>query len=334
MKIKRKFLNKLMRKGKVISLLIVLGIGGFFYSGTFLDITRGELQQKYATESSDFLKTPDGKIIHYKDEGDPSLPTIVFLHGFNGSLFNFERLVPFLDNEFRLVSIDLPGFGLTGAIPSEDYSNDSFIETVNQITEHLNIVTFSIAGNSMGGGVAWRFALLHPEKIDALILLASSSISRKEERERVESQKRETPWAWRLMRSNLTKFFLSYYTPKFFATQGLKASVFDEKIATDELATQFHDLVLLTGSRNAIISMFGNRRGYQEDPDILASIEAPTLVIHGREDNIIPYESSFIFQEYIKDVELKIYPNTGHLPMYEAPEKIANDIKKFIEFRF
>ena len=78
---------------------------------------------------------------------------------------------------------------------------------------------------------------------------------------------------------------------------------------------------------------FGYKQN-EEDPDILASIEAPTLVIHGREDNIIPYESSFIFQEYIKDIELKIYPNTGHLPMYEAPEKIANDIKKFIEFRF
>ena len=92
-----------MRKGKAISLLIVLGVGVFFYSGTFLDISRSELQQKYATESSNFLKTSDGKIIHYKDEGNPSLPTIVFLHGFNGSLFNFERLIPLLDNEFRLM---------------------------------------------------------------------------------------------------------------------------------------------------------------------------------------------------------------------------------------
>lgn len=322
-----------MRKRKVISLFIILGISIFFYNGIFLDIPRSELEKKYSTDNSSFLKMPDGKIIHFKDEGNPSLPTIVFLHGFNGSLFNFERLVPLLSKDFRLVSIDLPGFGLTGSIPSGDYSTDSFIKTVNQVIDHLNISNFSIAGNSMGGGVAWRYTLLFPEKIDSLILLASSSIVSKEERENIESQRRETPWVWRLMRSNLTNFVLSYYTPKFFATQGLKASVFDEKIATEKLANQFHDLVLLEGSRKAILSMFGERRGYQEDPNILKSIKAPTLVIHGREDNIIPFESSFIFREYLNDVELKIYPNIGHLPMYEAPETTAIDIKTFIESR-
>ena len=272
----------------------------------------------------------DGNIIHYRDEGNLDLPVIVFLHGFNGSLFNFERLTPLLSGEFSIVSLDLPGFGLTGAIPSKNYSNESFMDTVNEVVDHLNITNFSIAGNSMGGGVAWRYTLSYPEKINSLILLASSSILRKEERKNIEAQSRQTPWVWKLMRSDLTNFVLSYYTPKFFATQGLRSSVFDESLATTELAMHFHDLVLLSGSRKAILSMFKNRRSYFNDPEILESIQVPTLVIHGREDNIIPFQSSFIFQENIKDVDMKIYPDIGHLPMYEAPLNLASDIKDFL----
>ncbi len=315
---------------KPITFITVIGISIFIYSGIFFDISRTELEQKYAVKPSSFLELSDGKIIHYRDEGEIDLPVIVFLHGFNGSLFNFERLTSLLSDEFRIVSLDLPGFGLTGAIPSKNYSNQSFMDTVTEVVDHLNIANFSIAGNSMGGGVAWRYTLSYPKRINSLILLASSGISRKEEREKIEDQDRQTPWVWKLMRSDTINFALSYYTPKFFATQGLRSSVYDERLATRDLALQFHDLALLSGSREAILSMFRDGRSSFNDSDILKLILVPTLVIHGKEDNIIPFESSFVFQENIKDVEMKIYPNIGHLPMYEAPLNVASDIKDFL----
>ena len=315
---------------KPITFITVIGISIFIYSGIFFDISRTELEQKYAVKPSSFLELSDGKIIHYRDEGDIDLPVIVFLHGFNGSLFNFERLTSLLSDEFRIVSLDLPGFGLTGAIPSKNYSNQSFMDTVTEVVDHLNIANFSIAGNSMGGGVAWRYTLSYPKRINSLILLASSGISKKEEREKIEDQDRQTPWVWKLMRSDTINFALSYYTPKFFATQGLRSSVYDERLATRDLALQFHDLALLSGSREAILSMFRDGRSSFNDSDILKLILVPTLVIHGKEDNIIPFESSFVFQENIKDVEMKIYPNIGHLPMYEAPLNVASDIKDFL----
>ena len=314
----------------VTTVLIVV----FIFSGIYKDISREELEIKYATGASQFLNLSDGTRIHYRDEGEPDLPVILFLHGFNGSLFNFEKLIPLLKEEFRLVSLDLPGFGLTGAIPSNDYSNESFIKTVNSVIDHLKISKFSIAGNSMGGGVAWRFALSYPNKIESIILLSSSGIYSKEQRKSLEKSNRDTPWVWKLMRSKVVNYFLSYYTPKFFATQGLQTSVFDENLATKELAYQFHELTLLKGSRKAILSMFSNRKGDNYGADALRSITSPLLAIHGEEDNIIPYSSSFIFQDNIKDVELKIYPNVGHLPMYEAPEKVAEDIKQFYFERF
>ena len=300
------------------------------YSGTYLDIPRDKLEAKYASGASEFLNLKNGSRIHYRDEGDLYKPAIILLHGFNGSLFNFERMVPLLSKEFRLISIDLPGFGLTGAIPSMDYSTQNSILVINELTKHLGVEEFSIAGNSMGGGIAWRYALENPEKTQSLILLASSGIYSSEERLQIEESERESPLVWKLMRSNFVSYFLSLYTPKFFATQGLKTSVYDPNLATDEIANQFHELTLMQGSREAILSRFSKQNYSNEKPDILKKIQAPTLIIHGREDNIIPFKSSINLDQYIQNSQLMIYPKIGHLPMYETPARVADDIKNFL----
>ena len=306
-------------------ILLVIAI----YSGTYLDIPRDKLEAKYASGASEFLDLKNGSRIHYRDEGDLYKPAIILLHGFNGSLFNFERMVPLLSKEFRLVSIDLPGFGLTGAIPSMDYSTQNSILVINELTSYLGMEKFSIAGNSMGGGIAWRYALENPEKTQSLVLLASSGIYSSEERLQIEESERESPLVWKLMRSNFVSYFLSLYTPKFFATQGLKTSVYDPNLATEEIANQFHELTLMQGSREAILSRFSKQNYNDEKPDILKKIQAPTLIIHGREDNIISFKSSINLDQYIQNSQLVIYPKIGHLPMYETPARVADDIKKF-----
>jgi pimeloyl-ACP methyl ester carboxylesterase len=315
---------------KTISLFLLLSIGVLIFTGVYFDIPREKLETKYATEASQFLNLPDGTRIHYRDEGRADKPAIVLLHGFNGSLLNFERLVPLLANDFRLVSLDLPGFGLTGATPSADYTSNSYMDIVTSITNYLGVNKFSIAGNSMGGGVAWRYAIEYPSKIEGLILLASSGVMKKEDRDRFEQRKDNSPIVWKLMGSSVIKKTLTYYTPRFFATQGLKASVFNQELATKEYARQFHDLTLLEGSRKAILSMGFGSRDRKYGPEIFKKIIAPTLVIHGKEDNIIGVESSESFKKNIKHVEVKVYLDTGHLPMYEDPERTANDIIQFL----
>ena len=315
---------------KNIALVFLTLLAIIIFFGIYFDLSREELEKKYAKGASDFLNLSDGTRIHYRDEGVSNLPVIVFLHGMNGSLFNFERLVPFLKDDFRLISLDFPGFGLTGPIPSNDYSRNSFIETINQLTDHLDVSNFSLAGNSMGGGIAWRYALRYPEKVESLILLSSSGVFSKEYRDDYQIETKDSPWVWSLMKSKAVNYLLTYYTPKFFATQGLRASVFNQDIATQELAYQFHELTLLNGSRKAILSMFSKRSRDYDSVDILRYIKAPVLVIHGKEDNIIPFESSSVFVQNIKDVEFKIYNNVGHLPMYEVPLKVSDDIKEFL----
>ena len=316
---------------KWIGIFIIAFLFVLVYSGIYLDIPREELEAKYATGPSQFLDLPDGARIHFRDEGRPESPVIVLLHGFNGSLFNFERLVPLLAKDFRLISIDLPGFGLTGAIPSANYTTESFMDTVTRLTNQLGIEKFLIAGNSMGGGVAWRYTLENPTKVEGLILLASSGVGSKEDVKKFEERENNPPIVWRLMNSTLFKKFLNYYTPKFFATEGLKRSVYDQKFADADHANQFHDLVLLQGSRNAILSMTMGGRRQMYGPESLSKITSPTLVIHGEEDNIIGFERSSVFKENIDNAEIKIYPEIGHLPMYEDPVRTANDIIKFFK---
>ena len=113
------------------------------------------------------------------------------------------------------------------------------------------------------------------------------SIKKQEDVKKFEEREKNTPIVWKLMDSDLLKKFLHYYTPKFFATEALKRSVFDQKNANYEHAMQFHDLVLLEGSRNAILSMTMGGRRAMYGPEALSAIVAPTLVIHGEEDNII-----------------------------------------------
>ncbi|MDA9661208.1 alpha/beta hydrolase [Gammaproteobacteria bacterium] len=318
---------KKILKYLTLSFFILLVVA--VYSGTYLDIPRDKLEAKYASGASKFLDLKNGSRIHYRDEGDLYKPAIILLHGFNGSLFNFERMVPLLSKEFRLISIDLPGFGLTGAVPSMDYSTQDSILVINELTSYLGMEKFSIAGNSMGGGIAWRYALENPEKTQSLVLLASSGIYSSEERLQIEESERESPLVWKLMRSNFVSYFLSLYTPKFFATQGLKTSVYDPNLATEEIANQFHELTLMQGSREAILSRFSKQNYNDEKPDILKKIQAPTLIIHGREDNIISFKSSINLDQYIQNSQLVIYPKIGHLPMYETPARVADDIKKF-----
>ena len=297
------------------------------FSGTYLDIPRQELEEKYALGESKFVILTNDSRIHYRDEGNAQGPAIVLLHGFNGSLFNFERLVPLLVDDFRLVSIDLPAFGLTGAVPSANYTTENFMNTVLEVTTQLGIKKFSIAGNSMGGHTAWRYALQYPDQIETLILIAAAGVWTEEDLETASS---DGPLIWKIMSSDLAKGVLLYFSPRFFSEQGLKTAVADPELVTENLVDQFHQLALMQGSRKAFISMFSDERGDWANPEIFRNITAPTLVIHGSEDNLLPVETSEHFVENIPVVEVRVYKGIGHLPMYEDPQRTSKDIRDFL----
>ncbi|HUB85461.1 MAG TPA: alpha/beta fold hydrolase, partial [Rhizomicrobium sp.] len=154
--------------GVLIGLAILAGAFWFFSDP---DIPRSVLEAKYATPPSEFIMLPDGARAHVRDQGNKNGPVLVLVHGSNASLFTWEPWVARLHNDFRIVTMDMPGHGLTGAVPDQDYSQEGMVKFVDEVADKLGLKKFAIGGNSMGGGVAARYAEEHPDRVTALILV-------------------------------------------------------------------------------------------------------------------------------------------------------------------
>ncbi|MFL2504458.1 MAG: alpha/beta fold hydrolase [Candidatus Azotimanducaceae bacterium] len=131
-------------------LALLIAALAFIVNSIYFDIPRKVLEEKYTDHTSKFLRLSGGGRLHFTDEGDKDRHTILLLHGFTGSHRNFKKMSPLLSNDLRVITLDLPGFGLTGAIPSKDYSINSAMNVINELVENLEIDKFSIGGNSMG----------------------------------------------------------------------------------------------------------------------------------------------------------------------------------------
>ncbi|MGA0841311.1 MAG: alpha/beta fold hydrolase, partial [Pseudomonadales bacterium] len=160
-----------IKRGKIVLMAVLgaLALGGLWlFEG---DIPAAEIDPLYSSSASQFLPRSDGSRIHFRDEGLRDGPAIVLVHGSNASLHTWEPWVARLGDDWRVVTLDLPGHGLTGRVPDDDYSMVAFIETVGAVVDHLGIETFVLGGNSMGGGVTWQYALAHPERVRAMVLV-------------------------------------------------------------------------------------------------------------------------------------------------------------------
>ena len=251
---------------------------------------------------------------------------------FTSALFSFDRLVPLLTKDYRVISYDFPGFGLTGAVPSRDYSFQSLLDSVSEIRKELKIEELILLGHSMGGRVAWHYAAEHPDEIEGLIIVGSGVIANDKDFIKFQENNGD-PIIFDLLRADFPfKEQLLYFTPKFFAAQGAKTSIYDQALVTEELITLFHELALLDGTRLAFGDMMSQvkKNDFIDDLDLLKSIEVPTLVIHGEKDNLVNLWSVKYFEEYIDDVDVQYYSDIGHFPIYEDPQRSFKDINKFI----
>jgi pimeloyl-ACP methyl ester carboxylesterase len=126
------------------------------------------LKAKYTNAESRFLEL-DGMQVHYRDEGQ-GYP-IVLIHGTGASLHTWDAWTEDLKRHFRVIRMDLPAFGLTGPHPDRDYSLAQYVAFLDALAEKLNLSTFHLVGNSLGGSIAWLYAARHPEAVNKLILL-------------------------------------------------------------------------------------------------------------------------------------------------------------------
>jgi len=128
------------------------------------------LERKYTNEASQFVTVGDSRI-HYRDEGPADAPVLLLLHGSYSSLHTWDRWVDELDEEFRLVRLDMPGFGLTGPRSEGTHTLSYLVETIGDFCNELALTDVAVAGSSLGGGVAWRVTVAFPDLVSRLVLI-------------------------------------------------------------------------------------------------------------------------------------------------------------------
>ena len=321
---------KSMKLIKILGITTIILLIVSIYNSVYFDIPKNEIISKHAKGLSDFLELADGSKIHFRDEGNKDGKVLVLVHGFNGSLFNYEPLVPYLIDQYRLISLDLPAHGLTGAVKSDLYSHEGFEKVIDEVVQILGVEKFYFVGHSMGGMIAWRYALNHLEQLNGLIIIGSPFIGSDEEYNDFQSVN-APPAAFEIIESKFFRRLLEFVTPRILVKEGVSQTVYDQSIVTDKLVDQFHDIILMEGTRLAIgMLVEDHENDFIANPLDLNKITVPSLILHGEEDNLVDIRFVDHFIEQIPNVKLISYPNVGHMPPMEIPLQLAEDIKDFI----
>ena len=312
-----KLLKKLIKTLLIAIALIVVFIGLFFgHSAIPLD----KLKAKYAPSPSAFI-TMGGMNVHYRDEG-PKTDTIpiVLIHGTSSSLHTFEGWTAKLKDSHRVLRMDLPGFGLTGPFPNRDYSIAHYVSFINQFLEVKNVKQCVLAGNSLGGNIAWRYAVKYPNKVNKLVLIDASGYPLKS---------KSVPMAFRLAKTPVLNKLLTFITPRFMAKSSVENVYVDKSKITPKLVDRYFELTLRKGNRQALIDRMRDLE--VSDTLQIKNITKPTLVLWGAKDLLIPINNALKFHRDLPNDTLVIIKNTGHVPMEENPEESLVAFNSFLK---
>lgn len=296
-------------------LSIFLIIGVYTAYNYYPDLPVEDLIEKYAFEDSQFIEM-DGLNVHYRKTGQGH--PFVLIHGFGANLWNWEEWTDLLNDNYQVISLDLPGFGLTGPTSKRDYSTATQVTFLNNFLEKIGVDTFYLAGNSMGGNISWNYTLQYPEKVKKLILLNSSGYPKEG----------DGIIGFKLIQTPIVKDLVVKITPKSLVLKTLKDAHEDDKFATESLLQFYHDIMRRTGNRQALVDRMSEK--YIDNSSLIPNISTPTLIIWGEKDLVIPVGMAHKFQEDLPNSELIVYENIGHLPMVEIPEQTVEDVMAFI----
>jgi pimeloyl-ACP methyl ester carboxylesterase len=281
------------------------------------DKSKAELEKIYGSPQTAYVSAL-GVNLHYQDTGPSknAIP-ILFLHGFGASLQTWDTWAQALSEDYRVISIDLPGFGLTGEDPSGIYTDQRSVEVLEAFLKELNIPKVVLVGNSMGGKLAWQFTARYPNQVSKLVLIspdgyASPGIQY--------GKKTEVPAI-----ADLYRYFFS----KMFLAMNLKPAYADPNTLNDALVNRYYDLMLAPGVRGAILGRM-QQTVLQDPVPSLSSIQVPTLLIWGEKDAFIPISNSNDYLKVMPNAKRVSLPNIGHLPQEEQPSIGLAALKEFL----
>ncbi len=279
------------------------------------DIALVHLKKRFTYPDSKFMDI-EGMQVHYRvrSTGKP----LLLLHGTGASMQTWDPWVDALADDFEIITLDLPAFGLTGPNPKHDYSIDMYVRVVNVMMTQLKIDSFAIAGNSLGGLIAWKYATAHPSKVTDLVLIDAAGFPRNQ----------PLPLAMRLAKDPILGKVMLKITPKSLLVKSLKEVYSDDSKVTPDLIDRYFSLLRRPGNRQAYVDRV--KQPLETDTRQLSTLKMPVLIEWGSEDAWIPVGDANKFKQAIPQAEVKIYPKAGHVPMEEIPTTTAADAKAFL----
>ena len=276
---------------------------------------------KYGAPPSKFLKLPDGQIVHMRDEGPADAPVLVLLHGSNADLHTWDAWTDQLKGQYRVIRLDQIGHGLTGPDAKGDYSQQGFANRLAQVVDALGVQKFALAGNSMGGGIAIRYALDHPERLAALVLVDATGAP--------VTEKSKGNLAYTLLGIPGGAQLMQQVTPRWMIAKSVHQSIANQSIVTDAMIDRYWELLRYPGNRAATMTRMALPRvPYTQQQ--FASLKMPVMVMWGEADSLIPLSSGKLMASLIPGSTLITYPGIGHIPMEEAAQRSAGDLTTWL----
>ena len=288
------------------------------------DLAVETLVARWAPPPSDFIEVK-GQLVHLRDEGPRAdAAPIVLLHGTAASLHTWEGWVKALRSQRRIITLDLPGFGLTGPFAGQyardDYRGDVLARFVIDVLDQLAVPHFVIGGNSLGGELAWRIAALAPQRVQRLILVNASGT-------RFDSE--SAPLALMLAHIPGVRRIPEYLLPRALVAQSVASLYGDPARVTSELIDRYYELMLREGNRRALGQLMRQLESGQDVAHI-AALKLPTLILWGRRDALIPVAQAAEFKRLIVGSELVIFDELGHVPQEEDAPRTVAEVRRWL----
>ena len=278
----------------------------------------------WAPPPSDFMYVR-GQFVHFRDEGPKSDPTpLVLIHGTAASLHTWQGWVGALRGRKRVITFDLPGFGLTGPFtgdyPRDDYRADNLARFTLDFLDALRVQRFAIGGNSLGGGVAWRVAAAVPARVDRLILVDATGYAFAPER---------IPLGFQMARTPVFDVVDEYLTPKAVVESSVRDVYGDPSRVTGVLVDRYFEMLMREGNRHAL-NVRMQEIAADLAPERIKSLKLPTLILWGEQDRLVPPANAHHFQRDIAGSQLVIFPGLGHVPHEEDPQASVAPVRAFL----
>jgi pimeloyl-ACP methyl ester carboxylesterase len=282
------------------------------------------LVARWAPPPSDFLEVK-GQVVHLRDQGPRDDPVpVVLVHGTSASLHTWEGWVASLQRQRRVITFDLPAFGLTGPFTGQyrpdDYRGDTYARFVLDLMDALKVQRFVIGGNSLGGEVAWRTAVMAPQRVDRLILVDAAGPAFTPE---------SVPIGFAIARVPVFNRITEHLLPRSLVAASVAEVYGDPTRITPETVDRYFELTLRAGNRRALVQRL-NQMVPGEDQERIATIRQPTLILWGGRDRLIPPSVGRSFERMIAGSRLIVFDQLGHVPQEEDPARTLEPVRPFL----